>query len=1044
MPLRKLGVLIRIFLFVAIPFAAWSQIVDNSAENDSPVQPEPVEANNLIDESKETIEANIVENQAQITHTQIENKIILTGDTPEILSKEDQIRIKQTDEAIDKSIPRLKAAEERVFSIINQYENELKNIADNRKISEEILSKYKPLIEQMLSEMSVLVVKSKSEKIGNRTPEMATKQAQKLRNILTEIKALIEPADNQLEQISRAKIDQILEEIKNAVAQEITEETPTPDNQPIFEEQISKSVEIIKELSSVIDKTIIKDQYVLNYLEQKREDKRKLVWLQAVKKFNECIADARQAVEDANTALRPLESENVEHLKTRIMKRAVMLRKKIARIIWQYAEKSFAEKRFNEAKDNWENARKIFADISLDIIRFQEKLNIKSSQLEKMKNNCEKEIEIIFTKEEKCEKELAAIDFVEKTSMKNIDTGRDLRLNDINVNLAQAEIYIKNEEYMKARDALETVLMRDPYNIKATRILKNLYEKIFDAARVRRFNEYLETLTINEWNWNEAVLPRPADKPPVELITKQADRSSIASKLNDIIIPRIEFEDTSLNAVVQYLIAESKENDTSPEKTGVPILLQLNPDQISQIPQITISLDDTPIGEIIRYVCQSTGLKYRVEDRAVIISTEITTVMETRFFKVRASTVNAIAPSAQDENTDMMRQDADLVDLTTTFQTDTGTGTARPSNVTSEQLKAYFTERGVPFINEDSTIAYDRRSGKLIVKNTPENLRRLETLLREIDIETPLVLIEAKFVELTQTDLEELGFEYLFSKDPNVPVADQLDTSSWWQVTQNASTMRTLGINASGLTSPVNPGVNSRLINNLQLPAGFGPGSNGGRYNFSFYLHALNRSQQAEVLSAPKVIATSGSEAIIRMIRQEYFPESWTEPEVTVTENVFRVIPSIPEFGEATDLGIRFSVTPTVSPNNYTITLNIWPQVVEFTGWTDYSYDLAVGPSNNRATLIMPEFSRRDVRANVKVYDGETLIIGGMIRDDTASVDDRIPGFGDLPLLGRLARTTNEQKIKRNLIIFITARLVNPDGIPIRAGEIRGSFDFRR
>ena len=92
----------------------------------------------------------------------------------------------------------------------------------------------------------------------------------------------------------------------------------------------------------------------------------------------------------------------------------------------------------------------------------------------------------------------------------------------------------------------------------------------------------------------------------------------------------------------------------------------------------------------------------------------------------------------------------------------------------------------------------------------------------------------------------------------------------------------------------------------------------------------------------------------------------------------------------------------------------------------------------------MRELSRRDVITNVKVFDGETLIVGGMLRDDISGVDDRIPGLGDIPLLGRLARTTNEQSIKRNLIIFITARLVNPDGIPIRAGQTRGIFDFRR
>jgi general secretion pathway protein D len=661
---------------------------------------------------------------------------------------------------------------------------------------------------------------------------------------------------------------------------------------------------------------------------------------------------------------------------------------------------------------------------------------VKSQKLEAMQKNSRKEVEIIISLEEKCEKAIAASEFREQIALDTVDPGRSLRLTNIAVNMAQAEILIKNQEYMNARDALEAILVKDPYNIKAMRMLKNLYEKIYASASTRRYNEYLETMVVNEWNWSEAVLPKPADKPSGTLVTKQTDKSSIASKLSDIFIPRIEFDNTSLNSVVQYLITESKENDTSIEKTGVPIMLQLNTDQIAQIPTITISLDDMPIGEIIRYICQSTGLKYRVEDRAVIISTDITAVMETKFFKVRANIINSIAP-ATTEDTMTMNAGEDMIDLAQTFE-EGGASTTKPSSVSTEQLKAYFSERGVPFTDTDATIAYDRRSGKLIVKNTPENLRRIESLLREIDIETPLVLIETKFVELTQTNLEELGFEYLFSK--NINNAAGLDDTSSWQVTQNASTMRTLGTNVSGIPSPVST-VNDRLINNLQLP-GFNAGN---RFNLSFYLHALSRSQYAEVLSSPKVIATSGTEAVIRMVREEYYPDSWVGPEITITGLIVTVIPAYPEFGESTDVGIRLRVTPTVSPNNYTISLVLHPEVIQRTGWSDYSYVMVIADEESTGTLIMRELSTRDVMTNVKVFDGETLIIGGMIRDNVSAVDDRIPGFGDIPLLGRLARTTNELGTKSNLIVFVTARLISPDGIPIRtAGHTKGLFDFRR
>ena len=103
-------------------------------------------------------------------------------------------------------------------------------------------------------------------------------------------------------------------------------------------------------------------------------------------------------------------------------------------------------------------------------------------------------------------------------------------------------------------------------------------------------------------------------------------------------------------------------------------------------------------------------------------------------------------------------------------------------------------------------------------------------------------------------------------------------------------------------------------------------------------LHALDQSQSTEILSAPKVIAKNGEEAVVRMVREEYYPESWASPEMVVAgeEAVVTYTPPLPEFGEATDVGIRFTVTPTVSPDNHTIALNLNPQVLQHTGWTSY------------------------------------------------------------------------------------------------------------
>jgi general secretion pathway protein D len=84
------------------------------------------------------------------------------------------------------------------------------------------------------------------------------------------------------------------------------------------------------------------------------------------------------------------------------------------------------------------------------------------------------------------------------------------------------------------------------------------------------------------------------------------------------------------------------------------------------------------------------------------------------------------------------------------------------------------------------------------------------------------------------------------------------------------------------------------------------------------------------------------------------------------------------------------------------------------------------------------------VRTQLTIYDGETVVMGGTIWDTSTTTDDRIPVIGDLPLIGRAFRSKTEVKDKRNLLIFVSARLVNPDGSPIREREVRGLPPFRR
>jgi len=144
-------------------------------------------------------------------------------------------------------------------------------------------------------------------------------------------------------------------------------------------------------------------------------------------------------------------------------------------------------------------------------------------------------------------------------------------------------------------------------------------------------------------------------------------------------------------------------------------------------------------------------------------------------------------------------------------------------------------------------------------------------------------------------------------------------------------------------------------------------------------------------------------------------------------------------------------VEPVVGPDGVTIDLNLVPQVVEFEGFINYGspifapttsfLDPILGLISSQPSIITPNvinqpiFNSRKVTTSVSVWDGQTVVLGGLMREDVQKTEDRTPIIGDVPIVGRLFRSNAEQHIKRNLVIFVTARLVNPAGQPLNSTE---------
>ena len=221
-----------------------------------------------------------------------------------------------------------------------------------------------------------------------------------------------------------------------------------------------------------------------------------------------------------------------------------------------------------------------------------------------------------------------------------------------------------------------------------------------------------------------------------------------------------------------------------------------------------------------------------------------------------------------------------------------------------------------------------------------------------------------------------------------------------------------------------------------------------GDYAFETIIHAIEREEHADVLSAPKVTTVSGKTAQLKMVTLHYYPESWNEPEIETDTgeagNVTSFKPATPEFGEATEVGVILDVTPVVSADDYSVELEMQPSVVEFVDYErSFSYPMIMAGQQVDMLMLMPILTKREVNTKVIVYDNETIVLGGMIKEDLRRYEDKVPLLGHLPIIGRLFTSKGERSVKTNLMVFVNVRLVKPDGQPKRANELRGLPDFK-
>ena len=699
-------------------------------------------------------------------------------------------------------------------------------------------------------------------------------------------------------------------------------------------------------------------------------------------------------------------------------------------------------------------------------------------------------------------------------------------------------------KYDEAYDAFNRVIKIDPYNTAArrgqeavSRRRSGYYRAAYDSYRAKALAEV-------DAVWEEQV---PQVIPTLQAgSTETVAISEAVLRNRDILanlrIPSVEFNQVSMEDALDFLRNELR-------KSGQPVNIIFNKakpdDSASGTVQSSDSSDDeedeeedeeeeeaapvavtTPIrearvedlrlnditaAELLHRMCDQAGCEYRVEENAIVVNQSgsgFAAPMFRRTWEVRPSFFESGGEGGDDDE-----EDNDF----------TSSQSKKSKKIDAKSV--LIQEYDIKFAGKASA-AYSRITGRLTVYNTEEELDAIDEAINAVRAQLPkMVKVSAKFVEISQTNEEELSFDWIVnpfsisdsgktylggvngsSSLPNRVVSDfvssggnafgnNYDGAGAWPVSSNkvfASSNDPIsnGLMTGGLrtgSGAITSGALQNLITSgsagASATASVAPGvmSLSGIYDTGSYqmiMRGLSQKKGVDVMSAPSLVISGKEEmtfapspderstntdsdegcAKIEVVRRFIYPKEYDEPQIQSSGSNYNnnnnnnsysgsmpvAAPANPSDWSVEEVGVmlRFQIEPLDNgPGDIVQFKRFEIRVVDFEGFVNYGSPITAGVTNQNSIehitltdnrIDMPIFSRRYINSNPCVYDGHTIVIGGMVQDEVQKVEDKVPVFGDLPLIGRLFRSNAESHIRKNLMVFVTADIIDPFGKPLR------------
>jgi type IV pilus assembly protein PilQ len=479
--------------------------------------------------------------------------------------------------------------------------------------------------------------------------------------------------------------------------------------------------------------------------------------------------------------------------------------------------------------------------------------------------------------------------------------------------------------------------------------------------------------------------------------------------------PSFEFESTKGKMAKMLEKEVTVHVDNIPLQTAIVNLSQTSGVNIvadKSIPALTnvlvANFDKIKLGDFLRYVGRNYNLQFQVGDELVwVVDAKDPKMLmeETRFYRLRKGFILP-AEFGADETTK--------------------TTTTTPQQTSVQEVQKYkkfvndnapvmpSLEKAIKELFKGSKYIIDYERNMVVATGTPEQLAVMEKIIQEFDQPVQQVLIEARFVTVSKPAFLQLGVLWETGRSPTSSLLPQDFTG----LIGNANFPR-----IASATGAVNPAVGlgiSETFTNVLSAA-----------DLTATISALEQSGESQTLSAPRLTVLNNRPATISDGKVQYYYEEYA---VKTTVQQYYTASSFVPSGKPTKItaGAELNVMASISGDGKSILLALNPRVntdVELVRYATLT-DFQGGVSNVTSTfdINLPQYRTQELSTRVAVKSGETVVMGGVLERQRATIVESVPVLGDIPILGALFRRRTEVDTPRYLLIFVTATVVKDTG----------------